>query len=227
MLPYTKSKTQSGNLGGVGCSSSHQTTIREESVDDPSCDQISERTTSTMDTENNDQDDNDVPPQPPTPSSTPSSSLSSWRSSKVQMKKTDPLEKAVTSYFENKGKHQHTDPATSADMNFLTSLLPDVTGLPPRKKRQFKRKVLEILDELSEDDFSPSSIRSTISQTTTPPPQTPTPPLSTSQLPRSFIPINAPATDLSQDNEFLPGDQWNISYVNTPTFHVMQPPNQP
>lgn len=175
-----------------------------------------------MDAENNVQDDNDVPIQPPTPSNTPSSSLPSRPSSKVQMKKTDPLEKAVSTYFEKKGKHQYTDTVASADMNFLTSILPDVTALPPRKKRMFKRKVLEILDELSEDDFLPSSN----SATSTPPPQIPTPPLSTSQLPCSFIPINAPAPDLYQDNEILSGHQWNIPYGNTPTFHVMQPPNQ-
>jgi len=73
----------------------------------------------------------------------------------------------------------------------------------------FKRKVLELLEDLSEDDISPAS-GFTFSVTPTPPPPTATSSFPTTQLPHTFT-HNAPTPVLSfEDRHFIPGDQWNM-----------------
>ncbi|KAF5279662.1 hypothetical protein FQR65_LT15319 [Abscondita terminalis] len=84
LLPYTKSRTQSGNLGGVSGSSSSQVLAitQEEDADDIGLnidEQPVEDTTTSA-------EDILAQSQPQAPSSTPSSSLSSWRSTKAQIK---------------------------------------------------------------------------------------------------------------------------------------------
>lgn len=152
LVPYihTKSKLQSHNIG-ISSPSQQRYMATDFQVDNLE-DQLEEDSTGKSEKEMPVGDY--VPPSPPG-ANTPSSSLSSWRSSKSRVKSAGRLEKALTNYFEKIGNDR--DPIATADLNFLTSLLPDVTSLPQGKKRMFKIKVLEILDELSEDNLASGS----------------------------------------------------------------------
>ncbi|RZF45657.1 hypothetical protein LSTR_LSTR010608 [Laodelphax striatellus] len=44
------------------------------------------------------------------------------------------------------------------DLEFFKSILPDIANFTPAKKRTFKRKILDLIDELSEDCTLPSTI---------------------------------------------------------------------
>lgn len=177
LLPYTKSRTQSGNLGFSQPPSDETPKDAEEVENEDAQDQTEEpaidefqvfRTTSST-----------VPTSTPdiTTTTAPTSSLSSWRSSKAQKKKSDPFETAITKYFERKSTEQKVSAAApDPDLSFLTSLLPDVQSLTAKKKRIFKRKVIELLEDLSEDYLT-----STSTSGTTPLHSTPTPPLNLGQ----------------------------------------------
>lgn len=149
LLPYTKSRNPPGKLDIFP--SPQQQDERTDELDEDATeeDQLAEQTSKL-------QSDRQVAQKLEAQhsqkcSTSPSQSL--WRNSKVAERRVDPLENIVTQYLERRGNLEE-DTNTSADLLFFKSLLPDIKDFSPAKKRKFKRKVIEIIDELSEDDLA-------------------------------------------------------------------------
>lgn len=71
---------------------------------------------------------------------------------KVNSKISD-VDNCFMEYFETKKKKNSTTPEC-ADQKFLLSLLPDIQQMSPIQKRQFKRKVLDVIGCILEDQGS-------------------------------------------------------------------------
>lgn len=71
---------------------------------------------------------------------------------KVNSKISD-IDNCFMEYFETKKKKMSTTPEC-ADQNFLLSLLPDKQQISPIQKRQFKRKVLDVIGCILKDQGS-------------------------------------------------------------------------
>lgn len=74
---------------------------------------------------------------------------------KVNSKISD-VDNCFMEYFETKKKKMSTAPEC-ADQKFLLSLLPDIQQMNPIQKRQFKRKVLDVIGCILEDQGSSNS----------------------------------------------------------------------
>lgn len=155
LIPYTKSRTQSGNLQeNQTPTDQYQEPEGNDGDDIESEDHAVEENFPAVNIDR--PTDINVPAAaPPSPVVTPSSSLSAWRSNKAKNKKCDPLEKAVTHYFTKKASEDKIS-ENNPDLDFFKSILPDIAHFTPATKRQFKRKIMDLIDELSEDS-TPSS----------------------------------------------------------------------
>lgn len=236
MLPYTKSKVQSGNLGLI--SSPHlqdKPVDGSEDEDDPE-EQAQFTNVQSVNLESGTSAASALTP-PTMHTSTPSSTLSAWRSSKIKAKKDDPLEKAVTSYYERKRTEQK-EQGDEADLNFFKSLLPDIKHFSSAKKRLFKRKLIELIDELSEDDLSTQSANRTSSRSSsinsfTRDNNWPTQPESTYHpgMRQEFPPsptqqgsvVAENATPTTSDY-FTNSQGWNFDHVRTEPYNYVQKP---
>lgn len=83
---------------------------------------------------------------------------------KVNSKISD-VDHCFMEYFETKKKKISTTPEC-ADQKFLLSLLPDIQQMSPIQKRQFKRKVLDVIGCILEDQGSLNPLSSSSSYST-------------------------------------------------------------
>lgn len=157
VLPFTKSRSQSGNLPIVSFESDQNVEDDESTVDEP--DEVSKT------------EDLEVPVTPYTPDSPhePSEQLNksggssrmSASTGKFSAKRKiptkyddvpydDEMKKAVVGYLYKRTTMKSENP----DLDFFKSILPDLVTFTPSQKRRFKVKVLQILEEISNEDVN-------------------------------------------------------------------------
>lgn len=155
LMPYTKSRPQSGNLPATVTQRPQNMrpepqNIEEDDIIDTPIIPPEDLQLSLPATVANTVSENNAASSTQPLSIKPSGSLSAWRSTKAKERKVDPLEKSLAFYFNKKGSEVQPH-ENNPDLYFFKSILPDIANFTPAKKRQFKRKVMDIIDELSED----------------------------------------------------------------------------
>lgn len=147
VLPFTKSRLQSGNLPVEN----EQIVGDDESiVDEP----VENSITPTLDSQVQQPSE-----QLNESSEGPSHRLSSSGRSSLKRKRTtvpspcDVMENAVVSYLSQKSSEKSENP----DLDFFRSIIPDLSTFTPSQKRRFKLKILQILEDMSNEGSRPSS----------------------------------------------------------------------